>query len=140
MTRRYTFDASALTLFDQTGNLFNDGPPPPVDGNGDDTAGDEPDRPRRRTIAERFDAFHDANPWVYDALVGLARDLVNRGRRRIGIGMLYEVLRWQYYRATTDEASDFKLSNDYRSRYARLIMDNESDLAGVFELRELTSP
>jgi hypothetical protein len=92
------------------------------------------------TIAEAFDRFHSANPWVYDALVKLARDLRRRGRDRVGIGMLFEVLRWQWFMTTTDAASDFKLNNNYRSRYARLIMDREPDLADMFSTRILTSP
>ena len=92
------------------------------------------------TIEGTFRAFHEANPWVYDALVRLARDMVARGRPRLGIGMLFEVLRWQWQLATTDGASDFKLNNNYRSRFARLIMESEPDLAGVFETRALTAP
>jgi hypothetical protein len=89
------------------------------------------------TLQEKFEVFHTKNPWVYMVLVKLARDLMARGRRRIGIGMLFEVLRWQYQMATVDPASDFKLNNNYRSRYARLIMENEPDLADAFEVREL---
>jgi hypothetical protein len=92
------------------------------------------------TIEETFLAFHAANPWVYDALVRLAREWVRLGRRHLGIGMLFEVLRWEWNRATADPASDFKLNNNYRSRYARLMMDQEEDLAGLFELRVLTAP
>lgn len=92
------------------------------------------------TIEEAFENFHTANPWVYRALVELARDLVRRGHRHIGIGMLFEVLRWQWWIGTTDDASDFKLNNNYRSRYARLIMRQEEDLADVFETRVLTAP
>lgn len=92
---------------------------------------------RGQTIAEAFAEFHRANPWVYDTLVELARDLVNRGRKRVGIGMLFEVLRWHYQRNTTDPAADFKLNNNYRSRYARLIMAAEPDLRRAFETRRL---
>jgi hypothetical protein len=96
--------------------------------------------PGARSIEEAFLAFHKANPWVYAALVRLARELTNRGRTRIGIGMLFEVLRWQWYLRTTDANSDFKLNNNYRSRYARLIMASESDLDGAFDTRELKAP
>ena len=92
---------------------------------------------RNLTIAEQFAAFHRANPWVYEALVKLARDLVGRGRQRVGIGMLFEVLRWHYQRNTADPAADFKLNNNYRSRYARLIMAAEPDLRRAFETRRL---
>lgn len=92
------------------------------------------------SIEDNFREFHHHNPWVYDALVTLARDEHHRGADSIGIGMLYEVLRWQYRRATRDHGSDFKLNNNYRSRYARLIMDQEPDLVDVFQTREITTP
>lgn len=96
--------------------------------------------PGASSIAEAFDRFHQANPWVYTELVRLARDLHTRGRKHIGIGMLFEVLRWNWQRTTTDPNSDFKLNNNYRSRYARLIMDTEPDLTNTFETRELKAP
>ena len=91
------------------------------------------------SIQEKFEAFHEANPWVFSALVGMTRELVSRGRRRVGMKMLFEVLRWQYYRDTDDPSSDFKLNNNYHSRYARLIGQTYPELAGVFELREMKS-
>jgi hypothetical protein len=72
---------------------------------------------------------------VYDRLVKLARDLVARGHRKLGIGMLYEVVRWMQYMETTD--TEYKLNNNHRSRYAREIMLREADLADVFDVREL---
>lgn len=87
------------------------------------------------TLEERFEEFHDKNPHVYVALVKLARQLMARGHKKIGIAMLWEVLRWQSMLQT--EGDPFKLNNDYKSRYARLIMAIEPDLEGVFDLREL---
>lgn len=84
-----------------------------------------------------FRAFHEANPHVYRALVELARTAKAQGAAEIGIGMLWEVLRWRLFFETTDR--NFKLNNNHRSRYARLIMAQEPDLAGIFEVRELTS-
>ena len=87
------------------------------------------------TPSERFWRFHEANPQVYSTLRRLSLDLVDRGHSRIGIGMLFEVIRWQIAMTTTDK--EFKLNNNLRSRYARLLMKNEPRLAGVFETREL---
>lgn len=56
---------------------------------------------------------------------------------KIGVGMLMEVCRWQYTRSTTDQTSPFRLNNNWRSRYSRLIMEREPDLAGMFDVREL---
>lgn len=93
---------------------------------------------RGATLPEMFQAFHAANPHVYHALRRLAVGMVRRGQARIGIKMLFEVLRWQYAMSTTDAHSDFKLNNSYAPFYARLLMDNEPELAGAFELRTQT--
>ena len=89
-----------------------------------------------RLDREFFD-FHAHNPGVYRELVKLARQAVTRGRTRVGMKMIYEVVRWNRFLETTDP--DWKLNNNYHSRYARLIMEQEPDLAGIFELRELRS-
>lgn len=84
-----------------------------------------------------FRQFHHDNPRVYAELVRLARHARIRGHKRIGIRMLWEVTRWNLTVETRDTNSDFKLNDHYHSRYARLIMAQEADLEGVFELREL---
>ncbi len=83
----------------------------------------------------RFQEFHNANPRVYVELVKLARMLQGKGREHYGIGALFEVVRFHRAIQTTDAL--FKLNNNYRSRYARLIMGQEIDLDGFFETREL---
>ena len=88
------------------------------------------------SLEERFELFHARNPQVYETLRDLALDLVDRGKTKIGIAMIYEVLRWQHAMRTKDD-NGYKLNNDFRSRYARLIMDNEPRLAGVFETRRI---
>lgn len=88
---------------------------------------------QRLPLHIRFALFHAANPHVYDHLVRLARQGKRSGAARLGIGQLFEVLRWRYMLATRGD--EFKLNNDYRAPYARLIMEREPDLDGVFELR-----
>ncbi len=91
----------------------------------------------RLTIAERFAAFHELNPHVYAALRTLALRLHGTGRRRGSIKQLFEVLRYEYSLRT--EGDEYKLNNNYHSRYARLLMENEQALQGWFETRELRS-
>lgn len=90
-----------------------------------------------RNITTQFEKFHKENPHVYTELLALSRQAHDRGRRKIGIGMLFEVLRWNRLITTTD--TKFKLNNNYRSRYARLLMDINPELEGLFEVRELTT-
>jgi hypothetical protein len=91
------------------------------------------------SISWRFLEFHRQNPQVYAELVRLVRVALGRGRKKIGIKMLWEVVRWNLWLRTDAESDGFKMNNNYHSRYARLIMKNEPDLAGVFEVRELKS-
>jgi hypothetical protein len=97
--------------------------------------------PANRSKIERaFWEFHRENPGVYDELVALARDLQQRGYDRLGIGMLFEVLRWRRMKLTVASQHDFKLNNNYRAYYSRLIMQREPDLDGIFNTRELAVP
>ncbi len=88
-------------------------------------------------IDDDFRQFHAENPKVYDLLVQFTRMAKDSGRQRFGIRMIWERLRWYVMIETTD--ADYKLNDHYHSRYARLIMDQEPDLAGFFETRELRS-
>lgn len=90
------------------------------------------------TILEAFQRFHNENPQVYVELVKLSRRLTARGTERIGIGMLFEVLRYRHALRTRGDV--FQLNHNYRSYYARLIMLREPDLRGAFELRKLHGP
>ena len=88
------------------------------------------------TIQQRFEEFHKANPHVYQELVALCREAVSNGKDKLGVRMVWEVARWNLI-VKTQQNSDFKLNDHYHSRYARLIMDQEQDLRGIFELRSL---
>ena len=91
------------------------------------------------TIEEQFNAFHETNPSVLDELVDLADQMVLHGYDRGSIGMLFEVLRWERMLETDDPSSEFKLNNNYRSRYARLIVQTYPRFEGFFETRNLRS-
>ena len=85
-------------------------------------------------LASRFERFHTNNPHVYRNLVQLARQF--RSKRPdavIGIQMLFEVLRWQYF-ISVDSDEQFKFPNAFAAGYSRLIMKNEPDLGGIFKL------
>ena len=86
------------------------------------------------TIQQRFLAFHYRNPNVYRELRLLALKAIDAGRKRYGIATLYEVLRWGLLTTT---GRDFKMNNDFKSRYARLLMEREPKLKGFFDVRDL---
>ena len=91
------------------------------------------------TRAEKFEDFHAHNPQVFAELEKLAQVMIQKGRKKIGIGLLFEVLRWEFYMNTDDPNSEFKLNNNYRSHYARLLIERNPELTDALELRHLRS-
>ena len=89
--------------------------------------------PTAETVEDRFLEFHDENPDVYAELVELARGVLRSGRTKWGIKAALEVLRWSRLQ-TRGEV--FKLNNSFAPLYARMVMDRNPDLAGLFSLRE----
>ena len=62
-----------------------------------------------------------------------AREWMGRGHSYCGIAMLFERVRWEMG-IMSDE--DPKVNNNHRAFYARLMMERESDLVGMFRLRQ----
>ena len=92
----------------------------------------------REDLDSAFEQFRQANPDVERELLRFAQQARGTGLRHLGIAMLYERLRW--YRHIESNDPDFKLNNDYRSRYARLLMRLDPSLEGLFETRKLKEP
>lgn len=92
--------------------------------------------PHDATPAEKFQAFHNANPHIYRQLESLAQEMVNRGRTRIGIRMLWETLRWNYSVSVVSDDAIAKLNNNHTPFYARMLLDVHPDWTGLFQLRE----
>lgn len=81
----------------------------------------------------QFRQFHQLNPHVYTALVKLSRWCRARGWRRGSINLLFERLRWEY--AVQTHGDEYRLNNNYRAFYARLLMHDCPDLAEFFDVR-----
>lgn len=82
-----------------------------------------------------FWVFHKSHPEVYEKLVQLAREWRTKHVRRIGIATVFETARYTLDIERSDD-DGFKLNNNHRAYYSRLIMRDEKDLAGVFSLRQ----
>lgn len=92
---------------------------------------------KQSRLEREFFAFHEKNPHVYKRLVSLARDLKRRGHTKCGIQMLYEVVRWQSF--TVNRQDEYKMANAHCAYYARLIMEQEEDLAGFFNTARVSA-
>jgi hypothetical protein len=77
--------------------------------------------------------FHCANPHVYAKLVEIAGLVHDHGKKRFGMAAIFERLRW--WAAFEVNTTDYKLNNNFRSYYARLVAQNEPHLADLFETR-----
>lgn len=91
--------------------------------------------PAHLPIAIRFETFHARNPHVYRVLVELSRQWMATGKTKLGVKALFEGARWTLGLTTDAPDEVYRLSNDFTAYYARLLMHNEADLAGLFDLR-----
>lgn len=80
-----------------------------------------------------FATYHRENPQVYAKLRQYAFEAKAAGRQHFGINMIHERVRW--YTNVESVGDKWKLNNNYRPYYARLLMAQEPELAGFFEIR-----
>lgn len=93
-----------------------------------DTSGD---------MAARFTSFHLKNPHVFSALHKLSSKAKALGWKKGSINLFFERLRWDY--AIKTQGSKYKLCNDHRAFYARVLMAYDPDLEGFFRTRGQSS-
>ena len=83
----------------------------------------------------KFLEFHNQNPNVYKTLVLKCKQWRNKYPNGVcGIAMMWESMRWDMMMRTTGD--DWKLNNNHKAHYARLIMNANPELDGIFNLRE----
>lgn len=96
------------------------------------------------SIQREFLDFHGQNPHVYKFLVHYTSQAVREMKKRgiadpqYSISAVIERVRW-HVNFEVKGYPDFKINNDYRSRYARMIMKTVPKLRGVFTLRKIGS-
>lgn len=101
-------------------------------------------RRRPKTIQERFEEFHKANPHIYREIERYTlrlyrRDMERFGRvKRFGISPIIEALRYDHRLRTTSD--DFKINNNYRALYVRMLIRHHPKLEPMFERRERRTP
>ncbi|WP_328939271.1 hypothetical protein OG288_37290 [Streptomyces tauricus] len=82
-----------------------------------------------KTITEQFCAVDARHPHVYRVLERMAARRLAGGATRFSLKDLFEDLRRRLPPGVTG------LNNNYTALYARRLMENHPDWAGVFELR-----
>lgn len=91
-----------------------------------------------QTTEDRFWAFHEKHPEVYRELLALCRRWIAAGGEHWSIWAAFAVARWERrFAGLPDEDERWKLSNNYTGFYARLLMDENPELRGLFTLRPM---
>lgn len=82
-----------------------------------------------------FKQFHAENPEIFTEFLALARKIKNTGRKKYSAEAILQVLRWHRDIQTTGEP--YKISNNFRSMYARLLVYNYPEFQGFFTMHGL---
>jgi hypothetical protein len=96
----------------------------------------QPSLPFAATIQERFEEFDARNPEVYAYLVSQCRSLRAAGWRHFGIRCLWERMRW-HFQVERQMGEEYKLNDQFTSRYVRKLVKEHPEFEGLFELREI---
>jgi hypothetical protein len=92
------------------------------------------------TIDQSFEQYHKDNPEIYRLFIGFALDWLKKGARKISSKQIIGRIRWECEVDTKgEEAKDFKCSDAYTSRYARLFVNDYPEYQERFEFRQLRS-
>jgi hypothetical protein len=88
-----------------------------------------------RNLCARFYRYHEDNPRVADWFLNAARALQKEEHRtRYGIGALTERIRWDIKMGVI-KTEGFKIANEFRACYARLVLMRDPSLIGLFDLK-----
>jgi len=90
-------------------------------------------------IDARFAEFDAANPDVWDEFVRLATRAINAGRARYSADAIVHLIRWERNVVRKTDGSEFKINDQYTSRYVRKWQAAFPLWAGFFETRTLRS-
>lgn len=85
-----------------------------------------------------FREFHAANPHVYELFVQFAKQVRATGRSKYSADAVMHRIRW-HLNVETRSFDGFKINNNFASRYARLLIAEQPDFEGFFELRKIKS-
>lgn len=90
-----------------------------------------------KDIDTEFRKFHETNPHVLNLFMGFAEEALATGKK-VGAKAIWERMRWEVL-MRQHPGQDFKLNNNYTSRYARLAIAKNPKLANLFEIRRIKS-
>jgi hypothetical protein len=101
--------------------------------NPDDPAKDPIFSDLKPEIVQEFFWWHRQNPHVYELFKRFATEAVHSGRKRFSAYYIMERIRW--YMNVETKGDVFKLNNNHRPCYARLLILEDPRFSNFFETR-----
>jgi hypothetical protein len=90
------------------------------------------------TLDAAFALYDAANPQIYATFRAMAGELKRRGFSHYGAKSIFEAMRF-HHAVSAGPGNEWKLNNNYTSRYARKLMSECPEFRGFFETRRLLS-
>lgn len=87
------------------------------------------------SIREGFEAFHGANPHIFEAFEQQALSAIGKGRVKISAKLIINWIRWNEFLRSSDQ--NFKINDAYQAYYARRFVEKYPQHSDVFEFRKL---
>ena len=84
----------------------------------------------------KFFEYHRENPHVFALITRYANDVKQAGYKHYGMHTIMHRIRWHINIDSKDRAG-FKMNNNYSSRYARLLIQENPEFDGFFRNRRL---
>lgn len=84
-------------------------------------------------------AFHVAHPEVWRLMVRFSFELIGRGFKKAGIGLVMERIRWETATPDVDIETQFKINNNHHAFYSRAFMRKYPEHDGFFRTRRQKS-
>jgi hypothetical protein len=88
-------------------------------------------------IQAEFEKFDGQYPDVYALFVKFAEQMWDAGRRKGSSKSIVERIRWEHMTTSQGGNEDFKINNNFTSRYARKLIREQPKFADFFETRSL---
>lgn len=81
-----------------------------------------------------FFKFHQERPELYDEIKSIAHRIMQKTNRSVSFSMIYETARFEVFIRDTNEEV-FKMNNNYRAAYSRMLLREFPMYHGRIELR-----
>lgn len=91
------------------------------------------------SLEDSFTRFYMQNPDLYEEILRIARLAKANGKKRLSMRGVFEFIRFDRS-LKIQGAGQYELNNSYTPLYARLVREQEPDLADLFETRGSRAP